>query len=122
MKRNAQSILAGLLALACALPAAATSVNGVRINRVRYATSTNDMYFEVTVPPATLDCVSTLTANETYVIDTDTDIGRLFETQVLAAYSSQFLVNVIGTGSCRVTGQSPFFFRYETISTLTVFR
>lgn len=109
------------LALLFALPAAATSVNNVKINRVRYLTSSNDLYFQVTVPPGTLDCVGSLVALETYVVDTDTDIGRLFETQILAAYSSGYRVNVIGTGACRTLGVSPFTTRYETVSTLTVF-
>jgi len=114
-----RKFLACLVALAVALPAGATSVTGVKVTRIRRGT-TNDVFVQVSVPPGTLDCVSTFVANETYVYDGDTTSGRILDALFLAAYSGNKFVDITGTGTCRVFGVSPFFSRFENISAAVI--
>ncbi|HET7845031.1 MAG TPA: hypothetical protein VFL14_12830 [Xanthomonadales bacterium] len=118
MKRSSKLIVA-LLALAIAVPAGATSVTSVKVNRLRRVASTSDVFVQVTVPPGTLDCVGTLVANETYVFDGDTTLGRALEVVLSAAYSASKTVDIVGTGTCRTYG-SPFTTRYELIQSVVV--
>ncbi len=107
------------VALAVALPAAATSVSGVKVTRIRRGTS-NDVFVQVSVPPATLDCNGTFVASEVYVYDGDTTAGRILDAIILAAYSANKTVDITGTGTCRTYGVNPFTTRFENVSNAVI--
>lgn len=107
------------VALAVALPAGATSVTGVKVTRIRRGTN-NDVFIQVSVPPGTLDCLSTLAASEVYVYDGDTTNGRILDALILSAYSANKTVDIVGTGTCRVYGVAPFQSRFENVSTAVI--
>ena len=114
-----RKLLACLVALAVALPAGATSVTGVKVTRIRRGT-TNDVFVQVSIPPATLDCNGTLVANETYVYDGETTAGRILDALLLAAYSGNKFVDIVGTGTCRTFGIAPFQTRFENVSAAVI--
>jgi hypothetical protein len=108
-----------LLGLAISMPAvAATSVSNGKVTRIRDNASLTKVYIEVTPRPATLDCVGTLTASETYVIDADTVDGRALYAQVLAAYNTQTTVGILGSGVCETVTVSIFTTRFERVARL----
>jgi hypothetical protein len=118
MNRIAKLVVA-MLVVAIAVPAGATSVTGVKVTRLRRGT-TNDVFVQVTVPPATLDCVGGLVANEVYVFDGETANGRILDALLLSAYSANKTVDIVGTGTCRTFGISPFNTRFELIDPATI--
>lgn len=110
-----------LVAVAVALPAGATSVTGVKVTRIRRGTS-NDVFVQVSVPPGTLDCVGSgiLVASETYVYDGDTSTGRILDAILLAAYSANKTIDIVGTGTCRTYGVGITQTRFENVSTAVI--
>lgn len=118
MNRMRKLILA-LLVLAIAVPAGATSVTGVKVTRLRRGTA-NDVFVQVSVPPATLDCVGTFVANEVYVFDGETPNGRILDAIFLSAYSANKTIDIVGTGTCRTVGVSPFTTRFELIDSAVI--
>ena len=118
MKTHAR-IWALLLCTLIAVPAAATSVTGVRITRLNRI-SGGDVLVQVSVPPGTLACLSTFPTNEIYIYDPETDAGRILDAQMRAAYTTNAFVDLLGTGTCVVFGTPPFQSRYERIATFTL--
>ena len=112
MKRTVCACLLVLLAL----PAMATSVVNGKVTRIRDNAGATKVFIEITPRPATLACVSFLTAAETYVIDADTIDGRAVYAQLLAAFNTQTYVGILGTATCETFGVSPFFSRYERVT------
>jgi hypothetical protein len=114
-----RKIVVALLVLAVAVPAGATSVTGVKVTRLRRGVS-NDVFVQVSVPPGTLDCLSTLPANEVYVFDGETPNGRILDALLLAAYSANKTVDIVGTGTCRTFTVGPFTSRFEFIDSAVI--
>jgi hypothetical protein len=104
------------LTLAVATAASATSVTSAVVTRVREDPATGRVFVETSPAPATLACVGTLTASETYFFDADTPGGRALFAQVLVAKSSQRKVAVTGTSTCLTLGVSPLTVRYEGVA------
>jgi len=118
-----RKLLVAMLVLAIAVPAGATSVTGVKVTRLRRGTS-NDVFVQVSVPPGTLDCLSSpIAAQEVYVFDGETSNGRILDALLLAAYSANKTVDIVGTGTCRTfTTPPPFTFttRFEFIDSAVI--
>ena len=107
-----------LAALLLPLLAEASSTTNTRINRVRTGVD-GRTYINMVTPPGTPDCVPGF-AQEDFVFFSNTQTGRVLYAQVLTAYTTQALVDVFGDGTCYVTGVSPFFSRWENLSSIVI--
>ena len=95
MKTIHSTLLIAALALAAG-PAAATSVTGGKISRIRFESGGLVAVTSTIVPPAGCRTAS----QEHYVFDGRTDLGRARFTAALVAYATQSRVDISGAGTC----------------------
>jgi len=113
MKTIHQGLLFVALALAAG-SAAATSVTGAKISRVRFE-STGLVEITSTLIPAA-GCRTA--SQEHYVFDGRTDLGRARFTAALVAYATQSRVDLFGAGTCTTIGSGLL---SENLTTITVY-
>lgn len=113
MKTIHSTLLLAALVLAAG-PAAATSVTGGKISRIRYESSGLVAITSTIVPTAGCRTAS----QEHYVFDGRTDLGRARFTAAVVAYATQSRVDIIGAATCTTISSGLL---SENLTTLTIY-